>query len=95
MSINQCIEQLLEVEAKEQGGACGPEALAVGVSRVGHEEQRVVYGTLEQLRTVDFGEPLHSLVLIGETDVIEQEMLDIYKVTDETPRLPTAETGGE
>jgi len=96
MTVNQCVEQLLEVEAKEGGGVCGPEALGVGISRVGHPDQRVVYGTLEQLRTVDFGAPLHSLVLVGETDLIEQEMLNLFKVTDTTPRLPApeAEAGG-
>jgi diphthine synthase len=99
MTVNQCCEQLLEVEAKRGlglefvaclcscSGICREESLAVGVARVGQEDQRIVYGTLEELRTVDFGAPLHSLVLIGETDEIEQEMLDTFRVTESTPRL--------
>ena len=35
MTVNQCVAQLLEVEASEQGGVCGPDALAVGIARVG------------------------------------------------------------
>eukprot|EP00041_Stephanoeca_diplocostata_P015093 m.286056 g.286056 ORF g.286056 m.286056 type:complete len:284 (-) comp19920_c0_seq9:2763-3614(-) len=92
MTINQCIAQLLEVEEEMKGGACTPDALAVGVARVGHKSQQVVYGTLAELQTVDFGAPLHSLVLVGETDLVEQEMLDAYKITDATPRLSTADT---
>jgi len=35
---------------------------------------------LAELRTVNWGSPLHSLVLCGEVDLIEQEMLDIYHI---------------
>ena len=44
---------------------CPPGALAVGVARVGQDCQRIVSGTLAQLAGVDFGGPLHSLVLAG------------------------------
>ncbi len=43
---------------------------------------------LQELLTVDFGGPLHSLVLVGETDVIEEEMLKFYGLKPDTPRLP-------
>ena len=75
MTINQCIAQLLEVEEKLGGGACTPDSRAVGVARVGHDSQQVVSGTLSDLLTVDFGGPLHSLCLCGETDEVEDEML--------------------
>lgn len=93
MTINQCIEQLIEVEAKNGGNCCGPETKGVGVSRIGAEDQVIVYGTLADLLTVDFGGPLHSLCLCGETDIIEQEMLDGYAITADTPRLAAAEEG--
>eukprot|EP00730_Choanoeca_flexa_P014617 TRINITY_DN6456_c0_g1_i2.p1 TRINITY_DN6456_c0_g1~~TRINITY_DN6456_c0_g1_i2.p1 ORF type:complete len:288 (+),score=56.25 TRINITY_DN6456_c0_g1_i2:61-924(+) len=90
MTVNQCVKQLLEVEAKHGEGVCGPDSRAVGVARVGASDQQIVYGTLAELADVDFGPPLHSLVLIGETDDIEQEVLDIYKITADTPRLTQA-----
>jgi diphthine synthase len=90
MTVNQCIAQLLEVEAKHGGGVCGPDAMAAGIARVGSPDQRIVAGPLRELLTVDFGAPLHSLVLAGETDVIENEMLRLYAVSDATPRLAAA-----
>eukprot|EP00729_Bicosta_minor_P009622 gene9622-7105_t len=87
MTINQCVEQLLEVEEKNGGGCCGPDAKGVGVSRIGAHDQLIVYGTLAELLTVDFGGPLHSLCLVGETDIIEQEMLEGFGITEDTPRV--------
>ena len=45
-----------------------------------------MFGTLSQLVTVDFGKPLHSLVLIGEMDSIELEMVKVFEINDVTPR---------
>lgn len=59
-----------------------PRSLAVGVSRLGSEDQRIVAGTLEQLSTADLGTPLHSLVLLGsrvhelEIDFIREFAID-------------------
>ena len=65
MTIRRAILQLLAVERKRGRGVCPPGALAVGVARVGQDCQRIVSGTLEELAGVDFGAPLHSLVLAG------------------------------
>jgi len=41
---------------------------------------QIVYGTLSQLLEVDFGAPLHCLVICGETHPLEQEVskLSLY-----------------
>ncbi|KOO23604.1 diphthine synthase [Chrysochromulina tobinii] len=78
MSIRQAIGQLLAVEAERAEGVCPPEARAIGVSRVGHADQQVVTGTLEELRAIDFGGPLHSLVLIGTLGLDEAELLGAF-----------------
>ncbi len=97
MTVNQCVAQLLEVEEARALGVCGPESLAVGIARVGSPDQCIVAGPLRELLHIDFGGPLHSLILAGETDVIEQEMMRLYAVTDATPRLAPAagEANGE
>ncbi|KAK5168809.1 diphthine synthase [Saxophila tyrrhenica] len=66
MTVAQCASQMLEVEDERQQGVCGKEALAVGVARLGSEDQQIVAGTLEELSTADLGRPLHSLVLCGK-----------------------------
>lgn len=41
MTINQCISQLLEVEASKGEGVCTPDSYGVGVARVGDDTQQV------------------------------------------------------
>jgi diphthine synthase len=66
MTVAQCASQMLEVEEERQQGVCGKEVLAVGVARLGSEDQQIVAGTLEELSEVDLGRPLHSLLLCGK-----------------------------
>ncbi|GMP44756.1 hypothetical protein CsSME_00013546 [Camellia sinensis var. sinensis] len=64
MTIRTAIEQLLEVEQMR--------------GESGSEDQMVVVGSMKKLLTVDFGEPLHCLVIVGETHPVEDEMLGFY-----------------
>jgi diphthine synthase len=83
MTINVAIEQLLEVEADKQLGFCTESTLAVGMARLGQSTQKIVFGTLRELLMVDFGPPLHSLALCGETHPLESEILEYFKVKEE------------
>lgn len=60
---------------------CPPSALAIGLARVGQgAEQRIVAGTLAELQDVDFGPPLHSLVLVGGAmHDLEAAMFEHYR----------------
>ncbi|KAI3426102.1 hypothetical protein D9Q98_008070 [Chlorella vulgaris] len=80
MTINTAIEQLLEVEAARQQGAYSPDTLCVGVARIGSDTQRIVAGSMQQLLDVDYGPPLHSLVIAGNTHPIEDEYLRQFSV---------------
>ncbi|KAJ2441204.1 diphthine synthase [Coemansia sp. RSA 2424] len=83
MTVNEAIEQLLEVEEKRQEKAYTGDTLAVGVSRVGSDDQIIKAGTLRQLLDVDFGQPLHSLVIVGhrlhllEAEVLRENAVDL------------------
>lgn len=65
MTINQAAEQLLEIEENRGEGVCTEDTLAIGCARIGTATQKIVAGSLKQLLHVDFGGPLHSLVLVG------------------------------
>lgn len=65
MTVAQCASQMLEVEEARAGAVCGKETLAVGVARLGSEDQVIVAGTLEELAEAALGRPLHSLVVCG------------------------------
>jgi diphthine methyl ester synthase len=67
MSIATACEQLLEIEAQENLGVCDHDTLAVGLARVGADDEKIVAGTIEQLKGVDFGGPLHSMIIVGRS----------------------------
>lgn len=79
MTINTAIEQLLEVEQKHGESAYDEDTDCVGFARLGSEDQIIVAGTMRQLRMVDYGKPLHCLVIVGKTHPVEEEMLQFYK----------------
>ncbi|KAJ0024266.1 hypothetical protein Pint_09391 [Pistacia integerrima] len=83
MTINTAIEQLLEVEQIRGESAFNEDTDCVGFARLGSEDQMIVAGTMRQLQKVDFGEPLHCLVIVGKTHPVEEEMLDFYKLKDD------------
>lgn len=39
-------------------------------------------GTLTQLQAYDFGGPLHSLVIVGKTHIVEDECLEMFKIKE-------------
>jgi diphthine synthase len=66
---------LLEAAAEETGAGI---PLYVGCSRVGSPDQVVAAGTADRLRAVDFGGPLHILIVPGELHVMEREYLEAF-----------------
>jgi diphthine synthase len=56
------------------------DTICVGLARLGSEDQMVVAGSMKQLLAVDFGPPLHCLVIVGQTHPVEEEMLDFFRV---------------
>ena len=79
MSVNTAIEQLLEIEERRQEDAYNGDTMCVGLARVGAAEQTVVAGPMRSLLDVNFGPPLHSLVIAGDLHPIEQEMLHLLR----------------
>jgi diphthine synthase len=82
MTVAQCAQQMLEIEEEvKKDGVYGRESLAVGVARVGSENEMIVAGTLAQLCDADLGKPLHSLVLLGRrTHDLEIDYLEAFAV---------------
>ncbi len=82
MSVTTCIEQLLEIEDKIGEGVYSRATKAFGLARVGQSSQQIVSGTLGELLDspgVDFGAPLHSLVLAApELHDVEEAMYEYW-----------------
>lgn len=74
MTINQAVEQLIEIEEKRHENAYNRQTLCVGMARLGQQDQKIVAGTMEELLEVDFGAPLHCLAIAGDVHFLEEEV---------------------
>lgn len=89
MSITTAISQLLEVveirsEASPAAAAYTSKTVAIGLARVGDDTQTIIAGTLEELAKVDFGGPLHSLVIPGTMHFLEADVVRGFAVNKAT-----------
>lgn len=76
MTVNEALLQLQECESELKGGVCRDDSLVVGLARVGADDQMIRAGLLKELVEVDFGAPLHALVIPGpEMHELEYEVL--------------------
>lgn len=100
MSIPTAVSQLIEVEETRDSGTLSPyKTLAIAVSRLGSPtDQRIVCGTLKELADLGeadpaaFGDPLHSLVIIGKRlHHLEVEFAEAWAV-DKTSLRETAKS---
>ncbi|KAL6305082.1 tetrapyrrole methylase [Sparassis latifolia] len=90
MSISQAVSQIAEIEDVRQAGILrSDETLAIALSKVGGgDEERIVSGTLAELLNQPdstFGEPLHSLVIVGKRlHHLEVEYAQAFAVNKES-----------
>ncbi|MBN2458760.1 diphthine synthase [Candidatus Woesearchaeota archaeon] len=75
MSIKEAVEYLLRVEAKRKEKIFTKDNMCIGVARLGSPEPKIVYAKAEDLLKIDFGEPLHSLIVPGELHFIEEDAI--------------------
>ena len=81
MSVPTAAAQLVEAEDTLRNAAYHADTtLCVGLARLGQPTQQIVAGTLQELQEVNFGEPLHSLIVCGELHELELEVLKEYLV---------------
>ena len=81
MTAGEAVSQLMAVEAEKGCGIATKDSIVVAVARVGHEDQAIVAGRMEDVARdgdAKLGGPLHSLVVVGSTDHIERGMLGLW-----------------
>ncbi|KAG1655456.1 hypothetical protein FOA52_008848 [Chlamydomonas sp. UWO 241] len=82
MTINTAVEQLLEIEEKRGEGAFSADTLCIGVARLQADCQQIVAAPMARLLGVDFGAPLHCLVIAGEVHETEKDMVAPYMLQE-------------
>lgn len=76
MTANVAVEQLLYCEKELCRGLLTPETRLFAICRFATDDERVVYDTAENIRGLDLGGPLHSLIVPAELDRNEQEFVE-------------------
>ncbi|KAI9218655.1 diphthine synthase [Blastocladiella britannica] len=84
MTVNQAVEQMLEIEEKRDEKVYSPNTIAIGVARVGTRHQIIKSGTMQELLDADFGEPLHSLILPAKMHDLERDYARMFAINRET-----------
>lgn len=77
MSPKVAISQLLECESIEKESIIHKKTSLFVISRFGHPDEKVLFGTIESFRDTSFGRPLHSLIVPAQMDTIESEHVDL------------------
>ena len=78
MTVNIAIKQLLEIEKNQNDKILGNDVYCIGMARIGHDTQQIIYDKMITLLDVDFGDPLHCLVIPGKNKLHDIE-LDVLK----------------
>lgn len=83
MTVRQALEQLLEASRKcgtEDAGLINEDNLCYGVARLGSDTQVIRSGKIRDIMNVDFGGPLHSVVICAKNlSSMEKEVFKIYE----------------
>ena len=75
LTIREGLEYLLSIEHKRSENIVTPEAIAVGVARVGSDNPSLRADFARNLLKFNFGAPPHSLILTGQLHFMEVEAL--------------------
>ncbi|MCW4034567.1 MAG: diphthine synthase, partial [Candidatus Bathyarchaeota archaeon] len=75
LTVNEALKTLLDVEKTRKQQVVTPETLVVGVARAGSPEPTVKAGFVKEMLSFDFGEPPHTLIVVGKLHFMEAEAL--------------------
>ena len=75
MTAKEAIQFLLDVEKEEQKGIFTPLTRCVACARLGCPDQKIAWGTAQELLAIDLGDPLHCLIVPGKMHFIEEDAL--------------------
>ncbi|MFH1424433.1 MAG: diphthine synthase [archaeon] len=79
MTANEGMKVLLELEKKNKEGVFKPDTKIVVVARAGSAKPKVKYGPVSKLVKMDFGGPLHTIIVPGKLHFREEEALELWE----------------
>ncbi len=78
MTVNEAINILLGIEKERKEGIFTDETMILGCARIGGDCM-IRYGKASELEKVDFGAPLHCIIVPGKLHFVEEEALNMWK----------------
>ena len=78
MTINEAILILEKIETRKKENLVRDDLMVVGCARLGNNNFLIKSGKLKEIKKIDFGEPLHCLIIPGEMHFMEEEMLNLW-----------------
>ncbi len=77
MTVEEGLGVLLRIEQKREEKIISEDTLAIGIVRLGCSDQLIIAGTIKKLLTIDFGKPLHSLIIPGKLHHVEEDAIKL------------------
>ncbi|MBI2147268.1 diphthine synthase [Candidatus Woesearchaeota archaeon] len=83
MTVQEGLQELLELAQKsgrtDDTGIITLTTMVVACARIGSDSQQIAYGSVQDILTIDFGRPLHCIIIPGELHFKEEEMLQLWR----------------
>ncbi len=79
MTVPEAIAILENIEQHKQEKIIYDNLLVVGCARLGSKDRIIKSGTIQELKSVDFGKPPQCLIIPGKLHFAEEEMLGLWK----------------
>jgi diphthine synthase len=80
MTVSEGLGILKRIEERRQENIISDDLLVIGVARIGQKDAVINVGKLVDIMKEDFGKPLHSLIIPGKLQVVEEEALEIVTI---------------
>ena len=79
MAVNEGIKILQEISAKKAKGKDFLGQKMIACARLGAKDSNIKYDNPKKLIKLDFGKPMHCLVIPGKMHFAEEEFLKLHK----------------
>ncbi len=80
MTPNQAIKVLLKIEEEKKEKKVTEETKIFVCSRLQQKDEKIITGTIKELKNYNFGKGPHSIIIPSKMHFIEEEFYNLYKI---------------
>ena len=80
MTVNQALDILENIEQRKKENVIKKGMTVIGCARIGSDNYIIKAGSIEKIKKIHFGKPLHCLIIPAKKlHFAEEEMLKMWK----------------